>query len=89
MGRPVTVTGIRVTLGPAAGTHFQIRVGDQPNLGALRPVGRWAGPGGVVRPELSRPTRGRYVLVWFTKLPQDRAGTYQALIYGIGVKGHP
>jgi hypothetical protein len=28
-------------------------------------------------------------LVWFTKLPQDRAGTYQALIYGIGVKGHP
>jgi cytoskeletal protein RodZ len=89
MGQPVTVTGIRVTLGPAAGTHFQIRVGDQPNLGALRPVGRWAGPGGIVRLGLSRPTRGRYVLVWFTKLPQDRAGTYQADIYGIGVKGRP
>ena len=89
MGRPVTVTGIRVTLGPTAGTHFQIRVGDQPNLGALRPVGGWAGPGGIVRLGLSHPARGRYVLVWFTQLPQDRAGTYQADIYGIGVKGRP
>jgi cytoskeletal protein RodZ len=89
MGQPVTVTGIRVTLGAAAGTHFQIRVGDQPNLAALRPVAGWAGPGGIVRLGLSTPTRGRYVLVWFTKLPQDPAGTYQAAIYGIGVKGHP
>ncbi len=89
MGQPVTVTGIRVTLGAAAGTHFQIRVGDQPNLGALRPVAGSAGPGGIVRLGLSRPTRGRYVLVWFTRLPQDPAGTYQAAIYGIGVKGRP
>jgi cytoskeletal protein RodZ len=89
MGRPVTVTGIRVTLGAAAGAHFQIRVGDQPNLGALPPVAHSAGPGGIVRLGLSRPARGRYVLVWFTKLPQDPAGTYQAAIYGIGVKGRP
>jgi cytoskeletal protein RodZ len=89
MGRPVTVTGIRVTLGPAAGTHFQIRVGDRPNLGALRPVGRWAGPGGIVRLGLSQPTRGRYVLVWLTQLPPNSAGTYRAAIYGIGVKGRP
>lgn len=89
MGRPVTVTGIRVTLGPAAGTHFQIRVGGQPNLGALRPVARWAGPGGIVRLGLSHPARGRYVLVWLTKLPQNSDGTYRAAIYGIGVKGRP
>jgi cytoskeletal protein RodZ len=89
MGRPVTVTGIRVTLGPAAGARFQIRVGGQPNLGALRPVARWAGPGGIVRLGLSQPARGRYVFVWFTKLPQDSAGTYRAAIYGIGVKGRP
>ncbi|HEX3388915.1 MAG TPA: helix-turn-helix domain-containing protein [Streptosporangiaceae bacterium] len=89
MGRPVTVTGIRVTLGAAPGANFQIRVGNQPNLGVLRPVGRWAGRGGIVRLGFSHPTRGRYVLVWFTKLPQDRAGTYQAAIFGIGVKGRP
>jgi cytoskeletal protein RodZ len=89
MGHPVTVTGIRVTLGAAAGAHFQIRVGDQPHLWALRPVAGWAGPGGIVRLGLSHPARGRYVLVWFTKLPQDPAGTYQAAVYGIGVKGTP
>jgi cytoskeletal protein RodZ len=89
MGHPVTVTGVRVTLGAAAGAHFQIRVGGQPHLWALRPVAGWAGPGGIVRLGLSHPARGRYVLVWFTKLPQDPAGTYQAAVYGIGVKGTP
>ena len=62
MGQPVMVTGIRVTLGAAAGAHFQIRVGDQPNLGALRPVGRWAGPGGIVRLGLNVPPAG--VMYW-------------------------
>jgi cytoskeletal protein RodZ len=89
MGHPVTVTGIRVTLGAAAGAHFQIRVGDQPHLWALRPVAGSAGPGGIVRLGLSHPARGRYVLVWLTRLPRDPAGTYEAAIYGIGVKGQP
>ncbi len=37
MGRPVTVTAVRVTLGPAAGAHFQIRVGNQPALAGHDP----------------------------------------------------
>ena len=89
MGQPVTVTGIRVTLGAAAGAHFQIRVGYEPNLGGAAAGGRVLGPGGIVRLGLNQPTRGRYVLVWFTELPRDPAGTYQAAIYGIGVKGLP
>ena len=89
MGRPVTVTAVRVTLGPAAGTHFQIRVGNQPALAGLTPVARSAGPGGVVRLTLATPAQGRYVLVWFTRLPPDPAGTYKAAVYGISVKGHP
>ena len=36
---------------------------------------------------LARPAKGRYLLVWFTRLPPDPAGTYKAEIYGIGVKG--
>ena len=89
MGRPVTVTAVRVTLGPAAGAHLQIRVGDRPTLAAMPRVARSAGPGGVVRMALASPARGRYVLVWFTSLPPDPAGTYKAEIYGIGVKGRP
>jgi cytoskeletal protein RodZ len=88
MGRPVTVAAVRVTLGPAAGAHFQIRVGDQPALAGLPPAARSAGPGGVVRLTLASPVQGRYVLVWFTRLPPDPAGTFKAQIYGISVKGH-
>jgi cytoskeletal protein RodZ len=89
MGRPVTVTAVRVTLGPAAGAHFQVRVGNQPALAAMAPVAGSAGPGGVVRLTLASPAQGRYVLVWFTRLPPDPAGTYKAEIYGISVKGQP
>jgi transcriptional regulator with XRE-family HTH domain len=89
MGRPVTVTAVRVTLGPAAGATFQIRVGDQPSLAAMPPVARSAGPGGLVRLTLASPAQGRYVMVWFTKLPPDPAGTYRADIYGIAVQGRP
>lgn len=89
MGRPVTVTAVRVTLGPAAGAHFQIRVGDRPGPPGMPVVARSAGPGGVVRLALASPARGRYVMVWFSKLPPDPAGTYRADIYGIAVKGRP
>jgi cytoskeletal protein RodZ len=89
MGRPVTVTAVRVTLGPAAGAAFQIRVGNQPDLAGMAPAASSAGPGGVVRLTLASPAQGRYVLVWFTRLPPDPAGTYKAEIYGITVKGHP
>ena len=85
MGRPVTVTAVRVTLGAAAGTRFAIRVGDQPVLAGMPRAARSSGPGGVVRLTLARPATGRYVLVWFTRLPPNAAGNYQAAIYGIGV----
>ena len=89
MGHPVTITGVRVTLGPAAGAHLAIRVGNRPVLAGMPPVASSAGPGGVIRMTLARPARGRYVLVWLTRLPPDPAGTFKAVIYGIGVKGRP
>jgi DivIVA domain-containing protein len=86
MGNTVTITAVRVTLGAATGASFQIRIGNQPMLADLRPAASSAGPGGVVRMTLGRPVRGRYVAVWFTRLPPGPAGTYQAAVCGIGVK---
>ena len=37
---------------------------------------------------LTSPARARYLLIWFTKLPPDGAGTYQASVYQIAVRGH-
>ena len=86
MGHAVTITAVRVTLGAATGASFQIRIGNQPMLADLRPATSSAGPGGIVRMTLVRPVRGRYVAVWFTRLPPGPAGTYQAAVHGIGVK---
>ena len=86
MGNTVTITAVRVTLGAATGASFQIRIGNQPKLADLRPAASSAGPGGIVRMTLGRPVRGRYVAVWFTRLPPGPAGTYQAAVCGIGVK---
>ena len=86
MGHPVKITAIRVTLGAAPGASFQIRVGDQPKVADLRAAASSAGPGGIVRITMARPATGRYVLVWFTRLPAGPGGTYQAAVHGIGVK---
>jgi hypothetical protein len=87
MGRPVTITAAQITLGRAQGASFQLRVGAAPALASLRPVARAANAGGVVHLRLTRPAHGRYVLLWFTSLPPDPAGTFQETVYGLQLKG--
>jgi cytoskeletal protein RodZ len=87
MGRKVTITGVRVLLGPAAGAHFAIRVGPRPQLADLRPIARSAGPGGMVYLKVGSRPRGRYVLVWFTSLPPNAAGNFQVAVHGVRVRG--
>jgi hypothetical protein len=87
MGHQVTVDRVRVRLGPAPGAHFQIRVGSARDLAGLPVVARSAGPGGVIRLPLASPAHGRYVLVWFTQLPRDAAGTFQVSVFNLVVRG--
>ena len=88
MGRPVTVTAVRVTLGPAAGAHFQIRVGNQQALAAMTPVAlrpaRRGGPADVGQPGAGALRAG---LVY--QAAAGSAGTFKAAVYGISVKGQP
>jgi cytoskeletal protein RodZ len=87
MGRPVTITAAQVALGSARGARLQLRVGAAPALADLRPVAHAANAGGVVRMWLTTPAHGRYVLVWFTGLPPDPAGTFQVSVYGVRLEG--
>jgi hypothetical protein len=87
MGRPVTITRAAVKIGPARGASFQLRVGAAPALASLLPVARATSADGVVRLRLSRPAHGRYVLLWFTRLPPDPVGTFQASVYGLRLQG--
>ncbi len=88
MGHKVTITGARITLGRAAGASFQVRVGDATSsLRDLRPAAHVTGAGGEVRVRLGKPAHGRYVLIWFTRLPRDASGTFQVSVYDIRLEG--
>jgi cytoskeletal protein RodZ len=89
MGRTVTVTSVQVSLGGGPGADLELRAGGTPALAALPPVARSDGAGGTVRFRLGTPARARYLLVWFTLLPPDSAGTYQASVWKIAVQGRP
>ena len=87
MGHRVTITGAAISLGRAQGAALQIRVGAARGLAQRPPAARAAGAAGVLRVRFSRPAHGRYVLLWFTRLPVDPAGTFQASVYNIKLTG--
>jgi hypothetical protein len=87
MGQTVTITALRLRLGPADGATFQVRIGDLPTLAALPSVADAADAGGVVSLRLAASARGRYVLIWFTSLPPDQAGTFQVSVYNVRLRG--
>jgi cytoskeletal protein RodZ len=89
MGHPVTVSSVQVSLVSSSGADIQLRAGSSPDQADLSQVASASNAGGTVHFHLSTPARARYLLVWFTKLPPDNAGTYQARVYKIAAQGQP
>jgi len=89
MGRPVTITAAQITLGGTPGADFQLRAGAAPSLADLPAVANAANAAGVVRLRITAPAHSRYVLIWFTRLPPDPAGTFRASVYDLRLEGRP
>jgi hypothetical protein len=90
MGKPVTIKQVELALGGSPGfwgADLEIRIGDRPNLGGVAPVAMAMGVGGWLSADLRHPVTGRYIQIWFTKLPLDSWGTYQEHVYGVTVRG--
>jgi transcriptional regulator with XRE-family HTH domain len=87
MGRTVAITGAQINLGHASGASLQLRVGGKPALAHLPAVAHASGAHGMVRFHLSHPVRGRFVLVWFTRLPTDPSGSFQAHVRSVSLQG--
>jgi hypothetical protein len=85
----VTITAAQITLGGAPGADFQLRAGAAPSLAGLPVVANAANAAGVVSLRLTTPAHCRYVLIWFTGLPPDQAGTFQASVYDLRLEGRP
>ena len=88
MGRRVTITSAQIMLGGICRADVQLRAGNVPVLTGLREVASAAGAGGTVRMWPHAAVRAKYVLIWFTRLPADATGTFQASVYDIHLHGH-
>jgi transcriptional regulator with XRE-family HTH domain len=87
LGQPATITAAYVTLGRFGGADLELRAGSTPALADLPTVAAATNAGGTVRLALATPVLARYVLIWFTRLPLDSTGTFQASVYNVRIIG--
>lgn len=86
MGQTVTVSSVRLRLGPSVGASLQVWVEGMPLL-TQRASASAFGVGGSVQLQLPTPAAGRFVLIWFTRLPPNGQGKFQATVYSAAVYG--
>jgi hypothetical protein len=89
MGHLVRITRVRIALDAARGVNLELLTGRLPVMAKDRVQARVVDGGGTLHVRLARPDRARYLLIWFTLLPPDSAGTFQEAIYGVRLKGTP
>ena len=81
-----------VTFGPVPGADVSIEVGQRDTLtaatlGTFRTVARADDIGGTRTFKAAHISTGRYVLIWFTKLPPAGPGQFAAQIFTVVVRG--
>jgi putative peptide zinc metalloprotease protein len=92
MGRAVRISSVTVTFGPVPGADVSIEVGNRDTLTAatlatFRTVATAGDVGGTHTFKAARLAQGRYVLIWFTKLPPAGASQFAAQIFTVTVRG--
>lgn len=95
MGTKVHLTSVQVTFGPLPGASVNIEVGNSNvrapgTLSGFTTVAQADNVSNTYTFQAHGSATGRYVLVWFTKLPPKTAGSqkqYEAEIFNIVVRG--
>jgi serine/threonine protein kinase len=94
MGKQVSLKSVQVTFGPNGGGDVAIKVGNDrtiapATLSTFTTVANQTSlAGGTQTFQTSSSAKGRYVLIWFTKLPPlPGGGKYQAFVYNVAVRG--
>jgi len=97
MGKTVKLSSITVTFGSTPGANVSIMIGnngsaDPASVSSFATVAQQDGvPGGTTTFDVHSSASGRYVLIWFTRLPPKAdggpSGSFGASIFNIIVKG--
>ncbi len=95
MGRAVSFSSVSVTFNSQPGASVELLVGNssarsKQNLDSMKVVASASSPTGTVNFKLKGTAVGRYLVVWFTKLPPaPGGGKYEAQIFNVAVRGTP
>ncbi|MGH3300703.1 MAG: protein kinase family protein [Streptosporangiaceae bacterium] len=94
LGRPSRVRSVTVTFGTAPGADVEIKLGDSntrsaANLDAMTTVASASNVSGSYTFTTRASVTDRYLVIWFTKLPQmaGSPGKYGAQIFSVVVRG--
>ncbi|MEV5412090.1 protein kinase family protein [Thermopolyspora sp. NPDC052614] len=84
MGRSIRVADVVVELGGTKGSSLELKVGDSNDLDDLKTVADHDKASGTVTLTPDKEVSGRYVLIWFTRLPPFE-GRFRGTIYDVVV----
>jgi serine/threonine protein kinase len=93
MGKPVRLGSVQITFGSTAGANVSIEVGNSNSvspqgLASFTKVAKEKDVGGGTQTfQTSSSASGRYVLIWFTKLPPSGGNQFEAFIYNVVLHG--
>jgi hypothetical protein len=92
MGKAVQLNRVTVTFGPTAGADVAIKVGNNnavspANEATFTTVAAAQDVGGSYTFKATSSAKGRYVLIWFTKLPPMGSGKFEAEVFNVVVRG--
>jgi hypothetical protein len=94
MGKPATFRSVLVTFGAIPGADVKLLVGNSvtrsaANLESMTTVAAANDVGGPVTFRISSSAAGRFLVIWFTKLPpkSGSAHLFMAAVYNVVVRG--
>jgi hypothetical protein len=94
MGKPVKFSTVTVTFSAEQGAHVKLLVGDsndrsEQNLNSMTTVASADNPTGTYTFRIQRQATGRYLVIWFTRLPPrpGSTGKYEAQVFNVAIRG--
>lgn len=94
MGRPVRFSTVTVTFSAEPGAQVKVLVGNsndrsKQNLDSMTTVASADNPTGTYTFRITSQTAGRYLVIWFTRLPPrpGSTGKYEAQVFNVSIRG--
>ncbi|MDR2985752.1 MAG: hypothetical protein LBV34_13025, partial [Nocardiopsaceae bacterium] len=94
MGHKVRFSSVTVTFNSEPGAEVELKVGDssdrsKQNLDNMTTVASATNPMGKHPFQFTSQVTGRYLVIWFTKLPPmpDSSGRYEAQVFNVTIRG--